>query len=144
MLSIMHCWRNRRRPSNKLLLQPSKQQRYNPPIFQIQQRFLNNKQLQKRKINNHLHRTKEPINNSQITKIQTVILILKIVAAQMEPKIRILHLATAHQETLHPAIAHQVILHHLIQLKKTKLKIKPHLLQITGSYKMSRIYRMIL
>ena len=62
----------------------------------------------------------------------------------MEPKIRILHLATAHQETLHPAIAHQVILHHLIQLKKTKLKIKPHLLQIIGSYKMSRIYRMIL
>ena len=85
MLSIMHCWRNRRRPSNKLLLQPSKQQKYNLPIFQIQQIFLNNKQLQQRKINNNLHRIKETINNSQITKTQTVILILKIVAAQMEP-----------------------------------------------------------
>ncbi len=142
MLSIMHWWRNRMRPSNKLLLQPSKQQRYNPPIFQIQQRILNNKQLKQRKINNHLQKIKELIN-SQITKIQTVILFLKIIAAQMEPKILILHLATAHQETLLPAIAHQAI-HHLIQLKKTKLKIKPHLLQIIGSYKMSRIYRMIL
>ena len=101
MLSILHWWRNKRRPSNKLHLQHSKQQKYNHQIYQMQHKIQNSKPIQLHKNLNQLLQIKRVISNSQITKIKTVNLILRVLAVQMEPLRRILHQIIVHQEILH-------------------------------------------
>jgi len=140
MHSILHWWRNKRRHSSKPHLQPSKQQKYNLQIYRMQHKIQISKQYQQHKNLNQLLQIKGVVSNSQITKIKTVNLILRIVAVQMEHLRQILHQVIAHQPILHQVIVLQEILH--LPIKPNK--IKPHLPQITGSYKISHIYKMIL
>ena len=140
MHSILHWWRNKRQHSSKLHLRPSKQQKCNLQIYQMQHKIRISKQYQQHKNLNQPIQIKEVVNNKQITKIKTVNLILRIVAVQMEHLRRILHQVIAHQAILHQVIVHQEILHLPIQPNKTK----PHPHQKAGSYKISHIYKMIL
>jgi hypothetical protein len=122
----MQFWSNKKLLNSKLHLQLSNRQKYSPQIYQMQHRIHNNQLLQLHKNLNHRHRIKQLVNNSQIIKTQTVILILRIVQVQMETPVLLL------------AIAHQEILRHPTLLIRHRLPL------LIGSCKMSRIYKTIL
>ncbi len=97
---------------------------------------------------NKLPRIKEELSNSKIAKIKAalqkvavqiaVLLILRIVAVLL-----ILQIVAVLLILQIVAVQIQATLHLPTQPNKTKLKIKPHLPQITGSCKISHIYKMI-